>query len=121
MADTPSIWLVLLSGGTGAALWAFGERVVKMVGDFSLERRRELAERRKLVLEATLALTTAKQNSGKDYFAGDVSELFTRLMYLMEHDGAPWDKAKFHAEFHGHNASEILQEMVEKKLPPQKT
>jgi hypothetical protein len=120
MADTPSIWLVLLSGGTGAALWAFGEKVVKLIGDVALERRREVSERRKLVLDATVAMVTAKQNSGKDYYSGDVAKLFTRLMYLMEHDGYAWNKAEYHAEAHGQNAADLQGEVQGKKLEPPK-
>ena len=89
-------WLtLLLAAGSGAGVFGFVERVLKAVFDLSQDRRKQLAERRKAVLDATVALVTAKQNTGKDYYAGDVGSLFTRLMNLMENDGSAWEQAMF--------------------------
>lgn len=92
------------------------ERLVKVLADLSQERRRGLAERRKAVLDATVALITTKQNTGKEYYAGDVSNLFTRLTYLMENDGSAWQKAKYKAEAHGQNPASLLKPLSEKEL-----
>jgi hypothetical protein len=112
-----STLMLLLAGGAGAGVFAALERFVKLIIDLRLENRRDLAARRKIVLDATVALVTAKQNSGKDYYAGDVSALFTRLMYLMENDGSAWDKAEYHAEAHGHNARELHEKLAKSEIP----
>ncbi len=85
----------------GVAISQIIERVGKLIKDVLADRRREIAERRKAVLAATIALVTAKQTTGKDYLAGDVSELFSRLAYLMENDGSAWDRARYEAEGKG--------------------
>jgi hypothetical protein len=116
----PSAWLLLLTGGAGAGVAQLLDKLVTHVVAARAEKRKELGERRKLVLDATVAMVTAKQNTGKDYYAGDVSALFTRLMYLVEHDGDAWDKAKYHAEAHGQNAAELRGQVQGKKLEPPK-
>jgi hypothetical protein len=112
--------MLFLAGGTGAAIGAALERLIKMALEWRLERRRELAARRKSILDATVALVTAKQTTGKDYYAGDVGKLYTRLTYLMENDGSAWHKAGYEAEAHGQNPTEHRQKLGlgEKKDPP---
>jgi hypothetical protein len=107
-----NVLTLLLAGGTGAAIWAAIERLIKGL----VEIRLELAARRKSILDATVALVTAKQNTGKDYYAGDVGALFTRLTYLMENDGSAWLKARYHAEAHGQNAAELQKELGGKNI-----
>ena len=108
--------MLALAAGSGAAVFAVLERLVKGIVDSSLERRRELAARRKSVLDATVALVTAKQSTGKDYYAGDVAKLFTRLTYLMENDGSARLKIKYKAEAHGQNAASLQQALSEKDI-----
>ena len=113
-----STLMLLLAGGTGAAVAAAIERLVKIAIELQMEKRRELAARRKFVLDATVALVTGKQNTGNDYHAGEVSALFTRLTYLMENDGSAWEKAKYHAEAHGQNSDELRKRASAKDLLP---